>query len=91
MRENPTRPKPSQRAGSEIHVQARQRECEAGWSEGAGPVLSPENCIVVVHEDKLPGNWGRKPTTLTRAEGNRPECDKASVQVTLDQGMCLKG
>jgi len=39
---NPARPNPGQRAGSEIHVQARQREYEAGWSEGAGPVLSPE-------------------------------------------------
>ena len=82
LRGNPTRPKPSQQAGSEVHVQARQREYGAGWNEGAGPVLSPENCIVVVHEDKLPGNWGRKPTALKRVEGSKPESAMVSDQVT---------
>ena len=46
--ESPTRLKLSRQTGSEIHGQTRQRESGAGWNEGAGSVLSPEKCIVVV-------------------------------------------
>ena len=51
--ESPIRLKLSQQAGREVHGQDRQRKSEAGRNEGAGRVLSPEKCIVVVREDNL--------------------------------------
>ena len=53
IRGSPIWAKFSQQLISEVHGQNRQRESEAGCSEVAGGVLSPEKCIVVVREDKF--------------------------------------
>ena len=49
---NPAKPKLSQQAGSEPEGDHQQVVSEAGCSEFAGRVLSPEICTVVVREDK---------------------------------------
>jgi len=91
--ESPIWPKVSHQASSEVHRQTRQRESGAGWSKIAGSVLSPEKCIVVVRKDNSRKSEG-KADALDAAEGSRPACAMASVQVTtgvLDQGMFSKG
>jgi hypothetical protein len=40
---NPTRSKPSQQVGSDIHVHTQQWAYEAGWNEEAGRVMEPRN------------------------------------------------
>ncbi len=55
-------------------------------------LLSPEKCIAVVRKDNSQKDEG-KADALDLAEGSRPVCVMASVQVTtgvLDQGMCSK-
>ena len=41
MGENPTRSKPSQQAGREIHVQTWKQEYGAGWNKDAGRAIEP--------------------------------------------------
>jgi len=48
LRVNPTKPKLSRQACSELRGQTWKQESEAGGIENTGSVLSPENGIVVV-------------------------------------------
>ena len=61
MGANPTKPTLSQQASSEPEGDHQQVVSEAGCSEFAGRVLSPEICTVVVREDK-PEVFRSKPT-----------------------------
>lgn len=86
---SPTRLKRSRQTGSEIRGQTRQRESEAGWSEIAGFVLSPEMGIVVVIRI-FSGKPEEKADVVSLTEGGKPGRDMASVRVTtgvLDQSM----
>ncbi len=55
--------------------------------------MSPEKCIVVDRKDNFYSSR-RKADAIQYAEGSRPECAMASIQVTtgvIDQGMFSKG
>jgi hypothetical protein len=83
LRSSPTRRKPSQHVGSELHVQTQQWEYEAGRNKDAGCVIEPRNLYHGGHEDishdaergKPTVSWYRKatvPDTHWRVDGTPP-------------------
>jgi len=70
---SPTCLKLSQQGSREPHVQTRQRAYEAEGIEGAGLVLSPEICIVVVI--RISQQLMVKADVFDASEGSSPECE----------------